>query len=173
MDNIWIPIITASFTVIANAIFYSFVKNDIDKKIEQHKIIYSGIFKEKLEIYKKLLNSIDELKDKIVHYGHGGDSSGINPMEIRKDINTFIRFNQQASIFYPKNILENTNLIRKELQDVYDLSFQRDFHKKNDFEFKDFNIYFERLSNLTSGRSFNQLKNDLIDNIKMDFNIKN
>ena len=44
-------VLSAVLTAILNIIFYRSIKGKIDKSIEKHKITYSGIFKEKVDIY--------------------------------------------------------------------------------------------------------------------------
>jgi hypothetical protein len=48
-------IIPVILTLVGNLIFYLFIKNKVDKSIEENKIAYSGVFREKIDIYRELV----------------------------------------------------------------------------------------------------------------------
>src|SRR5690606_33554733 len=122
MDNFLTPIVAAVATVICNAAYFAFVKNKIEKQIESYKIAYSGIFKEKVDIYKELLRTMDELKDRIVTYGHTGREDFQEFNQLKQEINNFIRLYQYGSMFYPKKIVKTCTQIRDEFQLVFESS---------------------------------------------------
>lgn len=171
MEAIFIPIISALASVVANAIYLSFVKKDLDKRLESYKIAYSGIFKEKLDLYKKLIEEMEELKTKILTYGHQGEVSNLQIHDLMQDVNRFIKLNEFGSIFYNTKIENIISDIRKEFQDVLDLSFKRVYAKANNFEFGEFEIYLKKLTDLTNGKKYSELKKQLIQSIREDFNI--
>ena len=171
MDAIFIPIISAIASVVANAIYLSFVKKDLDKRLESYKIAYSGIFKEKLDLYKNLIEEMEELKTKILTFGHQGEVSKLQIQDLMSDVNNFIKLNEYGSIFYNTKIENIISDIRKEFQEVLDLSHMRVFTKANNFEFGEFENYLKKLSELTSGKNYSRLKQQLIQSIREDFNI--
>ena len=61
-------IIPGLVAIIGNYIFYLLIKNRVDKQIENYKISYSGVFKEKIEIHKNLLKMIFNLKRDVQQY---------------------------------------------------------------------------------------------------------
>ena len=70
--NILSLFIPGLIAVFGNIVFYIIVKGRIDKSIERHKISYSGIYKEKIEIHKEILKQLFELKLKIQQYQYLG-----------------------------------------------------------------------------------------------------
>lgn len=171
MDNIWIVIITPIATVICNAIYILIVKKDLDRRLEQYKITYSGIFKEKLEHYKQLLKTMDELKDMVIKYGNKGQTDDPNPVEIMKEINNFIRFNEYGSIYYTKKIEDIVEKVTKEFQDVFETSVRKLFLEKHDITRDELNEHITKLSSLVNGATYYSLKKELIENIKDDFDL--
>ncbi|GEM_PF-3061500 len=172
MENFWTPVACAVATVIANVAFLAYVKNDLDKKMETFKIAYSGIFKEKLEIYKNLLERMDYTKSLVLNYGHSGDNFEVKPVEIMKEINIFIKLIDHGSIFYNDTISNIVSEIRIEFQDVFDLSFRRFNLKQSELREGEFEEYLVKLGRLTRGTQYHELKEQLIKTIREEFNIK-
>src|SRR5690606_242401 len=101
-----------------------FVKSDLDKKLESYKAAYSGIFKEKLDVYKRLLFEMDELKDMLIRYANVGDEDDLFN-RILISINNFSRQISNGSIFFNSSIANDFNNIKKEFQELFDLSRKR------------------------------------------------
>ncbi|WP_313515138.1 hypothetical protein [Sphingobacterium sp.] len=172
MENFWTPVACAFATVIGNVAFLAYVKNDLDKKLETFKIAYSGIFKEKLEVYKNLLERMDYTKSLVLNYGHSGNNFEVKPVEIMREINVFIKLIEHGSIFYNDSITKIVSEIRIEFQDVFDLSFRRFHLKQSELKDGEFDEYLIKLGQLTSGRNYSELKNQLINTIREEFHIK-
>lgn len=172
MDGFIIPIVSAVAAVVANAIYISMVKKDLDKRLESYKIAYSGIFKEKLDLYKTILESMENLRIKVVNYGHAGDNSNFSQQEIMDEFNKFIRLNEHGAIFFNDIIKQNISEIRNDFQQVFDLSIQNHFSKQLDIKNSKIEQYMEKLSELTRGEKYSNLKENLIQSIRKDFNIQ-
>jgi hypothetical protein len=119
--NLFIPGLIA---VIGNIIFYLFVKNKIDKSIERHKISYSGIYKEKIEIHKEILKQLFGLRLKTQQYQYFGTQE--TAAELFTDFNSFISYYLISQPFLKKEILDGLKSLTKELQSCFD-----DFHMYN------------------------------------------
>ena len=80
----------ALVTIIGNVVFYLIIKGKVDKSIESYKISYSGVFKEKIDIYKEILTQAYDLKIKIRQFQYFGKAEFGE--QIKVDFNKFIRF---------------------------------------------------------------------------------
>lgn len=170
MESFWTPIIAAVATVVCNAVYLAIVKKDIDKQIEQYKIAYSGVFKEKVEYYKQLLVTMDELRDKVVVYGHAGRDTTNDFILLRDEFNNFARLNTYGSMFYSRKIESIVENIRNEFHAVFQAStvlFTIQQHGETNREAV--NDYIDKLSNLTSSKNYGKLRSELIKNIRKDF----
>jgi hypothetical protein len=115
-------LVPALITILANFLFYWYIKSRLDKSIEKLKISYSGIFKEKIEIYKTILSSLVDLKYKIQTYQYFGTAD--DGEKLMLEFNIFINFLQKSRPFLSDNILITIRQIQDELQTCLD-----DFYK--------------------------------------------
>jgi len=115
-------IIPAILTVLGNLIFYKWIKKDVDKSIEESKIAYSGIFREKIEIYREILEKSYSLKLKIHRYHVSGDQT--KTQEIFIAVEEFINFYLKNQPFLSKEMVEKLKKINTEFQSVFDNSYQ-------------------------------------------------
>lgn len=170
MQEFWIAIVAALATVIFNAIYFAFVKKDIDRRMEQFKISYSGVFQEKINLYRQLLTSMDDLKVKILSYGHSGGDNFSEGQELKIEINKFIQLYEHGAMFYSRKIERICSDIRVEFQQVFESSFKYHYFKAIDSENRDdLNDYLSALSALTQSAKYYQLKQELIQNIRQEF----
>lgn len=170
MQDFWIVITAALATTLFNAIYFAFVKKDIDRRMEQFKIAYSGIFQEKIQLYRQLLTSMDELKEKIISYGHGGDDAFEDANDIKIEINKFIRLYEHGAMFYSRKIERICSEIRIEFQQVFESSFKYFYFKAIEGHNRDdLNDYISALSSLTQSEKYYQLKQELIQNVREEF----
>lgn len=104
--------------VISHFLFYKYTKKKVDEALERYKISYSGVFKERLDIYKQILKLLHELKFKIHQYAYARNK------EIEDDIfssfNNFIRYYSENKPFLNDKILECLKELVKELQECFD-----------------------------------------------------
>lgn len=110
--------ISAAITFLFNAILLVFVKKSIDTSLETHKIAYSGVFKEKIEVHRQLLTHIYPLRLKIQRFGYFGNEKMAT--ELRQDFEKFINY---YLINQPFLSLRTLDLLKK-LNSEYQLSFE-------------------------------------------------
>jgi len=111
-------ILPAIITVVGNVLFYLWIKEKVDSSIERQKIAYSGIFKERIDIYKEILRQIFDIKSSIQQYQYSGMPESVD--KIMLDINKFINFYLINQPFLSKKMLEELSKIRSEFQEVFD-----------------------------------------------------
>lgn len=117
-------IIPGLVAVLGNIVFYSIIKGRVDKSIERHKISYSWIYKEKIEIHKEILRQLFQLKFKIQQYQYRGDQK--LGEELFFEFNQFINYYTISQPFLKTEILNGLKSIRQELQGCFE-----DFHMHN------------------------------------------
>ncbi len=105
-------------SIICNAVTIIFVKYSVDKSLENHKIAYSGIFKEKIEVHRKLLEHIYLLKLKVHRFGYSGNEE--MAQEIFKDFESFINFYLINQPFLKPKTLGLLKKLNSEYQEVFD-----------------------------------------------------
>jgi hypothetical protein len=109
-------IVIAAITVLLNLIFYIIIRKGIEKSIEKSKIIYTGIFKEKIDIYKNILGEVHDLKLKLNRYQY--DMAEFRT-EIQEDFNRLIRIYLVNSPFLSDTLIELFKKNTSELQDIF------------------------------------------------------
>ena len=110
-------------TVAGNLIFYLWIKGRIDKSIEKNKIAFSGIFSEKILIYRELLERTYEIKKTLSLFQYSGTKEdGISIMESINDYIKFYKINQQ---FLSDKMLTDLNRIRSGFQEIFEPFLQR------------------------------------------------
>lgn len=171
MDNFWIIIATPIATIVCQAIYFAFVKRDIDERIELFKISYSGIFKEKVEHYKQLLIKMEALRSSVLQYSNSGQASGLKPEQVMAEINDLIRFNDYAKMFLSSNVSTRVTRVITSLQDVFDTSFENFMLQNHGASNESFKNYLTKLSSLLKGEEYNRLKSEIIGEIRSDFGL--
>lgn len=169
-------VIPGLVAIIGNIIFYLIVKSRIDKSIEKHKISFSGVFKEKLEIHKKILKYVFDLKLKIQQYQYSGDKT--IGEEIFSDFNSFINYYQMSQPFLNDDMLAGLKKLTKELQGCFD-----DFYMHNslnntqgiDPQIRTDNLkkFFESGNKFKKNQPFKEIEDLLISEMRKDLNIEN
>ena len=115
-------VLPAILTIIGNILFYLWIKKKVDRSIEQYKITYSGIFKEKIDIYREILERSYRIKLLIQRYYYSGDNN--KGAEFIPEIEEFINFYLKNQPFLSENMLEKLKEIRSEFQFVFDKSYE-------------------------------------------------
>jgi len=167
-------IIPGLIAIIGNMIFYWIVKSRIDKSIERHKISYSGIFKEKIEIYKGLLQKVFALKTKIQKYQYSGQQE--IGYEIMSDFNDFISYYQINQPYLSENMIENLRTIVNELQGCFDDFFMHNSLQNtqgisNDKRIELLNKFFESGNKFKTNHPFKDLEETIIAEMRKDLQI--
>lgn len=111
-------IIPGLVTIIGNYLFYLLIKNKVDKQIENYKISYSGVFKEKIEIHKNLLKMTFRLKSDVQQYQYFENEESFN--KIRKDFNDYIEYYLVNQPFIKDEIIEELKKMTSELQECFE-----------------------------------------------------
>ncbi|MDP4207855.1 MAG: hypothetical protein Q8928_03465 [Bacteroidota bacterium] len=167
-------IIPGLIAIIGNMIFYWIIKGQIDKSIERHKVSYSGVFKEKIEIYKGLLQKVFELKIKIQKYQYLGQQE--MGYEIKTDFNVFISYYLVNQPYLSKNMICNLKTIVNELQGCFDDFFMHNSLQNtqgipNDKRIELLNKFFESGNKFKTNHPFKDLEDTIIAEMRKDLQI--
>jgi hypothetical protein len=170
MANISSIILPAIITIIGNIIFYLFIKGRIDNAIERQKIAYSGIFKERIEIYRSLLSRIFSIKIQIQRYQYSASEE--EAKNIMENVNDFINFYLINQPFLSKKMIEQLTTMRIEFQDTFDKFLI--FHKIgfNDSESSErrnlLDDYLQSGNKFKTNQPFKELEDIIISEMRKD-----
>ena len=161
----------ALVTIIGNVVFYLIIKGKVDKSIESYKISYSGVFKEKIDIYKEILTQAYDLKIKIRQFQYFGKAEFGE--QIKVDFNKFIRFYIINKPFLSETIIDNLKRLVSELQECFE-----DFYKQNTLQDKAglpsdvrrelLQKFFDSGNKFKKDNPFEELENNIIKEMKQD-----
>ncbi|ALM19823.1 hypothetical protein AAT17_00390 [Nonlabens sp. MIC269] len=158
-------ILPAIITIIGNVIFYLWIKGRVDKSIEKNKIAYSGIFKEKVNIYRELLEKTYGIKKELNKFQYVGTKE--EGTEIIQKINDYIQFYSINQPFLSDQMLAELNKIRAEFQDVFDKFYMHISNSKSD----NLNEFFEAGNKLKTNNPFNEIEKRIIKEMRNDLKI--
>ena len=158
-------ILPAIITIIGNVIFYLWIKGRIDKSIEKNKIVYSGIFKEKINIYRELLEKTYRIKKELNQFQYVGTKE--EGTEIMQKINNYIQFYSINQLFLSDEMLSDLDKIRTEFQDVFDKFYIHISNNKSDNQTE----FFEAGNKLKSNNPFNGIEKRIITEMRNDLKI--
>ena len=159
-------VLPAIITVICNILFYLWIKKGVDKSLEQYKISYSGIFKEKIDIYRELLSKTYNLKRTISRFQYVGTKE--EGSEIMESINQYINYYLVNQPFLSDDMLNDLNNMRKEFQNVFD-AFYKNLHSDNNELFKE---WVAAGNKLKSNEPFKQIEERIIAEMKKDLRVE-
>jgi len=159
-------VLPAVITVICNILFYLWIKKSVDKSLEQYKISYSGIFKEKIDIYRELLSKTYSIKRTISRFQYIGTKE--EGAEIMESINQYIDYYLINQPFLSDEMLNDLNKMRKELQNVFD-AFHKNLYGKNDELLKE---WIDAGNKLKSNEPFKQIEERIISEMKKDLKVE-
>ena len=164
-------ILPALITIIGNVIFYILIKKSVDRSIEQYKITYSGIFKEKIDIYREILDKSYKMKILINRYHLTGDQN--QEKEIFLNIEEFINYYLKNQPFLSENMLDKLKKIREEFQFIFDHSFQYYALANLDGLTKEMKTtlsknYFDAGNKFKTDNPFKELENTIISEMRAD-----
>ena len=160
--------------ILGNLIIYLIVKKRIDKSIEKHKISFSGVFQEKISIYKDLLKRIYTIKRIIQQYQYSGKEESGNQCFL--EINDFINFYLANQPFISETMLGNLDKLRIEFQDAFDAFFMyhqdpnKGINKSVDTDFV-FKKFIDARNKMKTDNPFSDLEVELITEMKHDIRI--
>lgn len=117
----------AVLTVLLNIIFYLFIKSRADKSIEQNKIVYGGLFQEKLGLYREILKHISNIKKEVYSMS---STPSFSEIELIQEKNwDFVYFCTINEVFWSKkmerNLMELSNKFEVVQEDYRDFLRQR------------------------------------------------
>lgn len=174
MKPLLTAILPAVLTILGNILFYLWLKARIDNSIEKHKVAFSGIYKERLDIYKELLKQIYDLKRQLHQYQHSGNPEAAQLFML--DTNKFIRFYMINRPFLSKKVASELIKIREEFQSVFDdffmhhsLSREKGIEPKDRSEF--LKKFFEARNKLIKDDPFNELEGKIVAEVKAELHI--
>ena len=160
-------ILPAIITIIGNIIFYLLIKGRIDKSIEKNKIAYGGIFKEKVNIYRELLERTYGIKKDLNRFQYVGTKE--EGAEIMQKINNYIQFYTINQPFLSEEMLTDLNKIRSEFQDVFEKFYKHIANSKPD-NLKDF---IEAGNKLKTEKPFKEIEDRIVTEMRNDLKIDN
>lgn len=167
-------ILPGLIAIIGNLIVYLIVKKRIDNSIEKYKISFSGVFKEKISIYKELLAKIYKIKTIIHQYQYSGiDESG---NQCFQEINNFINFYLANQPFLSENMLGNLKKLRVEFQDAFDAFYlyhkvpNKGFNKSIDTDFV-YKKFIDAGNKMKKDDPFKEIEELLVQEMKHDIRI--
>jgi hypothetical protein len=168
-------IIPGLITILGNLIFYLLIKNKVDKQIENYKISYTGVFKEKIEIHKSLLKMIYTIKKEIQQYQYFGNDEQFE--KIRINFNDFIDFYLINQPFLKDEIIQELKKMTVELQGcfksfaLYKVSQNNQGLSKEAFN-ENLKKYIDASNKLKLNEPFNTIEECIIKEMKNDLKIE-
>jgi hypothetical protein len=173
-------LIPAILTILGNIAFYKFIKTKSEQSIHKYSIAYSGIFMERLSIYRTLLEKIFDLKISLSE--HISDDK-TETEELLKNFNDFIKFSRTNEPLLSDSLSVNLRKLDKEFrmithQTVTSINANYD-DKKDKGDIKDFTEILKKaqaknelLQKVYQNDILKKIENDLIKDMKTDFHIK-
>jgi hypothetical protein len=158
-------ILPAIITIIGNVVFYLLIKGRIDKSIEKNKIAYSGIFKEKVNIYRELLEKTYEIKKDLNRFQYVGTKE--EGTDLMHKINDYIQFYSINQPFLSDEMLSDLNKIRAEFQEVFD-KFYKHIANGNSDNLTDF---FEAGNKLKNNNPFKEIEERIVSEMRKDLKV--
>ena len=158
-------ILPAIITIIGNILFYLLIKGRIDKSIEKNKIAYSGIFKEKVNIYRELLERTYGIKKDLNRFQYVGTKE--EGTDIMRKINDYIQFYTINQPFLSDKMLTDLNQIRSEFQEVFDKFYMHITNSKSD----NLTEFFEAGNKLKNNNPFKEIEERIISEMRKDLKI--
>ena len=156
-------ILPSILTILGNVIFYFFIKKRVDSSIEQYKITYSGVFKEKIDIYRELLRKTYSVKYKISNYQYNTVEE--EAKKIRDSINEYIEFYLINQPFLSEAMLKDLNEMRTEFQKVYE-GLSQGYSNQNE-------VWENAIKRLRDNKSFKKIEESILNEMRKDLKIEN
>lgn len=155
----YLPVI---INVVGNIIFYLW----ISKSIERNKIAYSGLFKEKVDIYRNLLQKTYAIKKELNRFQYVGNSE--EGQEIMLKIDEYIEFYTINQPFLSDDMIKDLNKIRGEFQEVFE-KFYKHITDKTPTKLEEF---FEASEKLKTNKPFDEIERKIIAEMRKDLKVE-
>ena len=163
-------VIPAALTAILNLIFYVSTKKSVDSALERYKISYSGVFKEKIDIYRNLLDELHELNYKLeVYQFYPTKEYG---EDIRRNFNSLIKIYSANEPFLSDSLIQLFVKIVEDLQSIFDALDK--YRYLNDYKMKEedmvpvHNAYMAAINKLRDNKVRIDIKKRIISEMKAD-----
>jgi hypothetical protein len=163
MNEILKTILPAAITVILNTIFYLLIKHKVERSLEKQKIAYSGVFAEKIKIYRELLKMTYEAKSAISLFEYDGDEKkGKKIMKVLNNYNKYFRINEP---FLSQVMLNSFKKLHKDFQEIFEPMYL--YHIGNPSEDKIKNFF--NATNKSRGKDiFIELESNIVSQMRSD-----
>ncbi|WP_028873169.1 hypothetical protein [Psychroserpens burtonensis] len=158
-------ILPAIITIIGNVLFYLLIKGRIDKSIEKNKIAYSGIFKEKVNIYRELLEKTYGIKKDLNRFQYVGTKE--EGTDLMHKINDYIQFYSINQPFLSDEMLSDLNKIRAEFQEVFDKFYMHIANGNSD----NLTEFFEAGNKLKNNNPFKEIEERIVSEMRKDLKV--
>lgn len=119
MNDLLNSLIPAAVTVLGNILFYYFIKGRIQNSLEQKKIIFQGLFSEKIKINRELLEKINKISAGISMFSLNSDIEDITPL--RNYLRTLTHYTLVNQPFWSTNTLNKLNELLREFDEILKL----------------------------------------------------
>jgi len=170
-------IVPAILTIVGNILFYKFIKIKTEKSIQEYTIKYSGIFMERLTIYRKLLEEIFDLKLSLSEHI---EKDKTDSDELLDRFNSFIKCCKINEPLLSDSLSENLRKLDNEfrlithetLRTVNSNSLKQ---KERDLTeiIKNAQSKTELLKKIYRNDLLREIESDLISDMKLDFQLSN
>lgn len=171
MDFIKI-ILPAVLTIIGNIVFYLFIQKKANESIEKYKVVFSGIYKEKIDVYRNILQKIYAMKYIVIKFCLSGQGE---ENEIKLEIHSFINYFTVNQMFFSNSLLkkltEYTNNIQEVFKDCLDYYQLRGIElEPNEME-RLLKKVKDSTNQLTQGQPFSEIEKMIIHEMRNDLNV--
>ncbi|WP_207425685.1 hypothetical protein [Pedobacter sp. SYSU D00535] len=156
----------AILTLLGNFLFYTWVKKRVDSNIEKFKITYSGVFKEKIDVYKSLLGQLHDLKLKVNQYQYHPEQSF--QRAIMEDFNAVVRSYSVNKPFFSDAIHSLFKEFTVELRSVFEAFATAERAPRSVEADKG---YWDAVNKLRKGEIFVAIEDKLVAEIRADLQI--
>ena len=116
MKEIIFILAPAVVTIIGNIIFYKSIQSKAELSLQRYSITYSGIFMERLKVYRTLLEEIFNFKSVLLE--HINDRKR-EDTEMIDTLNNFLRSYKINEPLLSDNLLNNVQKLERELRQIY------------------------------------------------------
>lgn len=116
-----IIILTPLLTLLVNYVTYKFIRAKMEQKIHQNNIAYSGIFQEKIKVYREFLEKIYDLKLLIDIYRVAENQE--NTKNVALLLFEFMRFYNINRPFLSNSIHEDARKFQKIFTLLYQMQY--------------------------------------------------
>jgi hypothetical protein len=163
MNEILKTILPAAITVILNTIFYLLIKHKVERSLEKQKIAYSGVFAEKIKIYRELLKMTYEAKSAISLFEYDGDEKkGKKIMKVLNNYNKYFRINEP---FLSQVMLTSFKELHKAFQEIFGPMHLYYIGKSSQDKIEKF---FNATNKLRANNIFIELESNIVSQMRSD-----